>query len=66
MTAYRCRTHPGEEVTWRGTGCRECGRPERRPRKRAKASHTDTLAVLPPWAQTLTYEGHRPEGDHAR
>lgn len=24
MTAYACREHPDEPVTWRGTGCAEC------------------------------------------
>lgn len=23
---YRCRLHPGREVTWKGSGCSDCGR----------------------------------------
>lgn len=23
-STWRCRTHPEEPVTWRGTGCRQC------------------------------------------
>lgn len=32
MSAYRCQIHTEEPVTFKGTGCRECGKP--RPRKR--------------------------------
>lgn len=27
---YRCREHPDEPVTWRGTGCASCATEERR------------------------------------
>ena len=36
-TRYRCRDHPHQRVTWRGTGCPDSAREaEERHRKRAE------------------------------
>jgi hypothetical protein len=38
---YRCRVHPEQPVTWKGTGCPEleCKRASRRPRRHEEYAH---------------------------
>lgn len=43
-TAYRCREHPGETVTWKGNGCRRC---ERDRAARLRGSPAGTEVDLP-------------------
>jgi pyruvate/2-oxoacid:ferredoxin oxidoreductase beta subunit len=38
-TGYRCREHPGEPVTWKGTGCPRC--PTRTANKRKASQPSD-------------------------
>ena len=38
-SAYRCREHPGESVTWRGKGCTRC--PTRKSNKRKASRPSD-------------------------
>lgn len=49
MTAYRCRSHTDEQVSWRGTGCRECAREQRGPKRHygdADTAHEPLLDVF--------------------
>jgi hypothetical protein len=38
-SAYRCREHPGEPVTWKGSGCPRC--PRRKANKRKASQPSD-------------------------
>lgn len=43
---YRCRTHPNQPVTWKGTGCPDCTRERRRrPRPESRADYLDAITT---------------------
>lgn len=58
MTGYACREHPDQQVTWRGTGCRQCDTDARDRQRRARR---DADPV-----DDLTAPGTEPDGGTAR
>lgn len=51
MSDYRCREHPDEPVTWRGTGCRLCAG-EHSPSPPRRRSWRAFDGELPDWTTT--------------
>jgi hypothetical protein len=56
VSSYRCRTHPEQAVTWRGTGCPVC---EADKRASTKRDTTRPTPGVPDWVRTDEGDEHR-------